>query len=83
MGENRDLFKELGDIKGIFHAWMGTIKERNGKDLTGRRNQEEVTKNTQKNYTKQVLMANITMMVWSLTQSQISWRVKLSGPQEA
>ena len=33
MGENRDLFKELGDIKGIFHARTGTIKDRNGKDL--------------------------------------------------
>ena len=27
MGENRDLFKKTGDIKGIFHARMGTIKE--------------------------------------------------------
>ena len=34
MGKNRDLFEELGDIKGVFHAWMGTIKERNGNDLT-------------------------------------------------
>ena len=34
MGRNRDLFKKLRDIKGIFHAWMGMIKERNGKDLT-------------------------------------------------
>ena len=30
----RDLFKKIGDIKGIFHARMGTIKNRNGKDLT-------------------------------------------------
>ena len=34
MGKTRDLFKKIGDIKGIFHARMGMIKERNGKDLT-------------------------------------------------
>ena len=33
-GMNRDLFKKTGDTKGIFHAKMGTIKDRNGKDLT-------------------------------------------------
>ena len=32
--ERRDLFKKIGDIKGIFHARMGTIKDRNSKDLT-------------------------------------------------
>ena len=30
----RDLFKKTGDSKGTFHARMGTIKDRNGKDLT-------------------------------------------------
>ena len=34
MGKTRDLFKKTGDIKGTFHARMGTIKNRNGKDLT-------------------------------------------------
>ena len=34
MEMNRDLFKKIGDTKGTFHAKMGTIKERNGKDLT-------------------------------------------------
>ena len=34
MGKTRDLFKKIGDTKGIFHAKMGTIKDRNGKDLT-------------------------------------------------
>ena len=33
MGKTRDLFKKIGDIKGIFHARMSTIKDRNGKDL--------------------------------------------------
>ena len=34
MGKTRDLFKKIGDIKGIFHARMGITKNRNGKDLT-------------------------------------------------
>ena len=34
MGKTRDLFKKISDIKGIFHANMGTIKGRNGRDLT-------------------------------------------------
>ena len=34
MGRNRDLFKKIRDTKGIFHAKMGAIKDRNGMDLT-------------------------------------------------
>ena len=34
MGKTRDLFKKINDIKGIFHAKMGSIKDRNSKDLT-------------------------------------------------
>ena len=33
MGKTRDLFKKMRDTKGILHAKMGTIKDRNGKDL--------------------------------------------------
>ena len=33
-GKTRDVFKKIKDIKGIFHAKMGTIKDRNGMDLT-------------------------------------------------
>ena len=34
MGKNRDLFKKIRDTKGTFHAKMGSIKDRNGIDLT-------------------------------------------------
>ena len=34
MGKTRDVFKNIGDKKETFHAKMGTIKDRNGKDLT-------------------------------------------------
>ena len=34
MGKTRDLFKKIRDIKGIFHIKIGTIRDRNNKDLT-------------------------------------------------
>ena len=34
MGKNRDLFKKIRDTKKTFHAKMGTVKDRNGMDLT-------------------------------------------------
>ena len=34
MGKIKELFKKIGNIKGIFHARIGTIKDRNSKDLT-------------------------------------------------
>ena len=34
IGKTRDLFKKIRDTKGMFHAKMGTIKDRNGMDLT-------------------------------------------------
>ena len=45
MGNARDLFKKTGGIKGIFHANMVTIKDRNGMDLTG---VEDIKKRWQK-----------------------------------
>ena len=38
MGKTRDLFKKIRDTKGILHARMNTIKDRNGMDLTGAEN---------------------------------------------
>ena len=67
MGKTRNLFKKIEDTKGIFHGKMGTIKDRNGKDLKNRKRLRRGGKNTQKNYTKKVLMTWITMIVWLLT----------------
>ena len=79
MGKPRYLFKKIRDTKGTFHAKMSTIKDANGKELT---DTEDIKKRwqEQKNYTKKILMTRTTMMVWSLTKSQTSWNVKLSGP---
>ena len=47
MGKTRDFFKKTGDTKGIFHAKMGSIKDRNGMDLT----EAEDIKKRQQEYT--------------------------------
>ena len=67
MGKTRDLFKKTRDTKGIFHAKMGTIKDRNGMDLTEAENIKKRRQEYTKNYTKKVLMIQIIMTVWSLT----------------
>ena len=79
MGKTRDLFKKIRDTKGTFHAKMGSVKDRNGMDLI---EEEDIKKwqNTQKKYTKKILMTQITMMVWSLTYNQTSWNMKSNGP---
>ena len=63
MGKTRDLFKKSRDTKGTFHAKLGTIKDRNGMTLTEAEDIKRGGTNTQKNYTKQIFMAQITTMV--------------------
>ena len=64
MGKTRDLFKKTRDTKGIFHAKMGLIKDRNGMDLTEAEDiKKRWGKNTQKNCTKKIFMTQIIMMV--------------------
>ena len=43
MGKTRDLFKKMRDTKGTFHAKMGTIRDRNGMDLTEAEDIEQPT----------------------------------------
>ena len=62
MGKTRDLFKKIRDTKGTFHAKMGTIKDRNGMDLTEAEDIKRDGKNTQKYYTKQIFMTQIITM---------------------
>ena len=63
MGKTRDLLKKIRDTKGIFHAKVDTIKDRNGMDLTKQKILKRGDKNTQKNDTKKILMIQLTMMV--------------------
>ena len=63
MGKTRDLFKKIIDSKGTFHAKMGTIKDRNGMDLT---EEEDIKKRWQeymKNCTKKIFTTKIITMV--------------------
>ena len=63
MGKTRDLFKKIRDTKGTFHAKTGSIKDRNGMDLT---EAEDIKKRWQEyteNYTKKIFVTQIIMMV--------------------
>ena len=62
MGKTRDLFKKIRDTKGTFHAKMGSVKERNGTELT---EAEDIKKRWQE-YTelyKKIFMTQIIMML--------------------
>ena len=64
MGKTRDLFKKIRDTKGTFHAKMGSIKGRNGRDLT---EAEDIKKGwqeyTEELFTKKIFMTQIIRMV--------------------
>ena len=82
MGKTRDLVMKIRDTKGTISVKMGSIKDRNGMDLT---KADDIKKRWQE-YTeelyKKIFITQITMMVWSLTWSWTSWSMKSSGPEE-
>ena len=68
MEKTRDLFQNIRDTKGTFHAKIVSIKDRNGMDLTEaedikKRWQEYTEENTQKNCTKKIFTTQIIMIV--------------------
>jgi len=63
MGKTGGLFKKIRETKGTFHAKMGTIKDRNGMDLTEAEDIKRRRKEYTENYTEKILMTQITMMV--------------------
>ena len=62
MGKTRELFKKIRDTKGTLHAKMGTIKDRNGMDLTEAEDINRWQEDTE-NYTKKIFMTQIIMMI--------------------
>ena len=75
MGKTRDLFKKIRDTKGIFHAKMGTIKDRNSMDLT---EAEDIKKRWQE-YTEELYKKDLHDPdnhdgVITVMQSQVSLR---------
>ena len=55
MGKSRDLFKKIRDTKGTFHAKMGSIKDRNGMNLT----EAEDIKKTWQEYTEELYKRDV------------------------
>ena len=63
MGKTRNFFKKIKDTKGTFHAKMGSIKDRNGRDLTEAEDIRKMWQEYRKNCTKKIFMTQITMMM--------------------
>ena len=80
MGKTRDLFKKIRDTKGIFHAKMGLIKDRNSMDLT----EPEYIKKRWQEYTEELYKKDLQDqdnhdgVITDLEQD--TWNVKSSGP---
>ena len=78
MGKARDLFKKSRGIKGTFHAKMGTIKDRNGMDLTEAENNKRWKEYTKELYKKDLnVLANhdgvITHLEPDILECEIKW----------
>ena len=63
MGKTRDLFKKIRDTKGTFHAKTGSIKDRNGVDLTEAEDIKQRWPEYTEDYTKKIFMIQIITMV--------------------
>ena len=63
MGKTRDLLKKIRDTKGVFHAKMGTIKDRNGMNLTEQKILRRGGKNTEKNCAEKIFTTQISMIL--------------------
>ena len=63
MGKTRDLFKKIRDTKGTFHAKMGSIEDRNGRDLTEAEDFKKMWQVYTEELSKNNFMTQITTMV--------------------
>ena len=63
MGKTRDLFKKIRDTKGIFHVKMGSIKDRNGMDLTEAEDIKKRWQEYMEELYKKIFMTQIIMMM--------------------
>ena len=84
MGKTRALFNKIIDTKETFHAKMGSIKNRNGMDLTEAEDIRRGSKNTQKNYTKKIFTmifpdnhgGVITHLEPDILQCEVKWALR-------
>ena len=63
MGKTTGLFKKIRDTKGTFHAKMGSIKDRNGRDLTEAKDIKKRWQEYTDNYTKKIFTTQIITML--------------------
>ena len=63
MGKTRGIFKKIRDTKGTFHAKMGSIKDRHGRDLIEGEDQEEVARKHRRTVQKKIFTSQIITMV--------------------
>ena len=68
-GKTRNLIRKIGNIKGEIHPKMGTIKHKNGRDLVDAEEIKKRWKEYMGELYKKILMNQITMMIWLVTQS--------------
>ena len=81
MGKTRDLFKKIRDTKRTFYAKMGSIKARNGRDLTGAEDIKRWQEYTEELYKKDLHDPdNHDGVITHLEPDNLSWNVKSSGP---
>ena len=78
MGKTRDLFKKIRDTKGTFHAKMGSIKDRNGLDLTEAEDIKKGGKNTEELYKKDLHDPDnhdgvITHLETNILECEVKW----------
>ena len=79
MGKTKDLFKKIRDTKGTFHAKMGSIKDRNGMDLT----EEDDIKKRQQEYTEELYKKDlhnadnhngvVTLLEPDILECEVKW----------
>ena len=94
MGKTRDLFKKIRDTKGIFHAKMGLIKDKNGKDLA----EAEQIENKCQEYTEELykkclndsdnhdgvkVLHSICQQIWKTQQWPQDWKRSVFIPKKA
>ena len=89
MGKTRDLFKKIRDTKGMFHAKMGSIKDRNGMDLT----EAEDIKKRWKEYTEELYNKDlhnpdnhngvITHLEPDILECEVKWALESSTTNKA
>ena len=81
MGKTRDLFKKIRDTKGTFHAKMGTIKDRNGMDLTEAEDKKKWQKYTEELYKKDLHDPDnhnsvITYLEPDILECEVKWALR-------